>query len=200
LRRAVRQGVGDDWTSLGQLELASLRWVGASCRASLPLEQALHPLRFGAIFGAAATAEGLNPALLLGVAKQESRFTPGVRSAAGAVGLLQLLPSTAAELAGAPVSDEQLRQPEVNAPLGARYLNQRLRQWSGNPFLTAASYNAGQGSVGAWLEAPANPSLSLSREPELWVEAIPFPETRLYVKKVLGNVWSYEALRQTPGC
>ena len=196
----LRQGVGDDWTSLGQLELASLRWVGASCRASLPLEQALHPLRFGAIFGAAATAEGLNPALLLGVAKQESRFTPGVRSAAGAVGLLQLLPSTAAELAGAPVSDEQLRQPEVNAPLGARYLNQRLRQWSGNPFLTAASYNAGQGSVGAWLEAPANPSLSLSREPELWVEAIPFPETRLYVKKVLGNVWSYEALRQTPGC
>jgi soluble lytic murein transglycosylase len=196
----LRQGVGDDWTSLGQLELASLRWVGASCRASLPLEQALHPLRFGAIFGAAATAERLDPALLLGVAKQESRFTPGVRSPVGAVGLLQLMPATAAELAGAPVSDEQLRQPEVNVPLGARYLNQRLRQWSGNPFLTAASYNAGQGSVGSWLEEPADPSLSLSREPELWVEAIPFPETRLYVKKVLGNVWSYQALAQQQGC
>lgn len=196
----LRQGVGDDWTGLGQLELASLRWVGASCRASLPLEQALHPLRFGAIFGAAATAERLDPALLLGVAKQESRFTPGVRSPVGAVGLLQLMPATAAELAGAPVSDEQLRQPEVNVPLGARYLNQRLRQWSGNPFLTAASYNAGQGSVGSWLEDPADPSLSLSREPELWVEAIPFPETRLYVKKVLGNVWSYQALAQQQGC
>ncbi|MCT0211712.1 lytic transglycosylase domain-containing protein, partial [Synechococcus sp. CS-1333] len=196
----LRQGVGDDWTGLGQLELASLRWVGASCRASLPLEQALHPLRFGAIFGAAATAERLDPALLLGVAKQESRFTPGVRSPVGAVGLLQLMPATAAELAGAPVSDEQLRQPEVNVPLGARYLNQRLRQWSGNPFLTAASYNAGQGSVGSWLEEPPDPSLSLSREPELWVEAIPFPETRLYVKKVLGNVWSYQALAQQQGC
>ncbi len=196
----LRQGVGDDWTGLGQLELASLRWVGASCRASLPLEQALHPLRFGAIFGAAATAEQLDPALLLGVAKQESRFTPGVRSPVGAVGLLQLMPATAAELAGAPVSDEQLRQPEVNVPLGARYLNQRLRQWSGNPFLTAASYNAGQGSVGSWLEEPPDPSLSLSREPELWVEAIPFPETRLYVKKVLGNVWSYQALAQRQGC
>jgi soluble lytic murein transglycosylase len=56
-----------------------------------------------------------------------------------------------------------------------------------------ASYNAGPGAVGGWV----NPQLRSA--PELWVEAIPFPETRLYVKKVLGNAWSY---RQPglPGC
>ncbi len=182
----LRQGVGDDWTGLGQLELASLRWLGGSCRATLPLERALHPHRHGAVFAAAAAAAGLDPSLLLAVAKQESRFTPSVGSGAGAIGLLQLLPSTASELAGAPVTAEELRQPERNAPLGARYLRQMLDLWRGNPFAAVASYNAGPGAVAGWIDPRLGPT------PELWVEAIPYPETRLYVKKVLGNLWSYQ--------
>ncbi len=189
----LRLGVGDDWTGLGQLELASLRWSGASCAAGLPLERALHPVRHGRVFQAAAAAEGLDPTVLLAVAKQESRFSPGVGSAAGAVGLLQLMPATAAELAGRPVSSEELRRPERNAPLGARYLRQLLDRWQGNPFLAIASYNAGPGAVQAWLGPRLGPT------PELWVEAIPYPETRLYVKKVLGNLWSYQELPRR-GC
>jgi soluble lytic murein transglycosylase len=111
------------------------------------------------------------------------------------VGLLQLMPETAAELAGRRVSSEELQSPALNARLGARYL-QRLQQlWPNQPFLTVASYNAGPGAVASWL----NPSLpDPKQEPELWSEAIPYPETRLYVKKVLGNQWSYQLLQGDP--
>ena len=133
--------------------------------------------------------------LLWAVARQESRFSPGVSSPVGAVGLLQLMPETAAELASRRVSSEELQNPALNARLGARYL-QRLQQlWPNQPFLTVASYNAGPGAVASWL----NPSLpDPKQEPELWSEAIPYPETRLYVKKVLGNQWSYQLLQGDP--
>jgi soluble lytic murein transglycosylase len=193
LEGRLRQGVGDDWMGLAQLEQASLLWVGARCPAALPLERSLHPVRHGPVFSEAAAAAGLDPTLLLAVAKQESRFSTGVASPAGAVGLLQLLPSTAAELAGRPVTNDELRQPELNARLGARYLAGLLQQWQGNPYLTIASYNAGPAAVQTWL----NPTLSA--EPELWVEAIPYPETRIYAKKVLGNLWTYQRLAER-GC
>jgi soluble lytic murein transglycosylase len=133
--------------------------------------------------------------LLWGVARQESRFSPGVSSPVGAVGLLQLMPDTAAELADRRVSTEELQTPDLNAQLGARYLHRLLERWQQQPFLTVASYNAGPGAVASWL----NPALpDPEQEPELWSEAIPYPETRLYVKKVLGNRWSYQLLQGDP--
>ena len=136
---------------------------------------------------------GVPASLLAAVAKQESRFSVGVRSVVGAVGLLQLMPDTAVELAGRPLSPAELQDPARNATLGARYLRQLLRSWDGNPWLAVASYNAGPGAVAGWVDG------RLSRQPELWVEAIPYPETRLYVKKVLGNLWSLQAPRR-PRC
>jgi len=189
----LRQGVGDDWTGFAQLELASLRLDPARCDLLPQLERSLHPPRFMAIFGAASRQRGLPIELPLGLAKQESRFTPNVRSAAGAVGLMQLLPSTASEVAGRPVSAEQLEDPALNAELGTGYLAALLRRWKGNPFLLAASYNAGPGAAAGWIDP------RLETAPELWTEAIPYPETRLYVKKVLGNVWSYQ-VPETPRC
>lgn len=181
----LRQGVGDDWTGLGQLERAHLALPAGSCLTRRNLDLDLHPIRFGPVFLTAGHREGVDPALLLAVALQESRFTPAVQSAAGAVGLLQLMPATAAELAGGPVDLKALKDPATNVPLGARYLHQLLQRWRGNPLLAVASYNAGPGAVQGWI------SPQLQRHPELWVEAIPYPETRLYVKKVLGNHWSY---------
>jgi soluble lytic murein transglycosylase len=106
---------------------------------------------------------------------------------------MQVLPSTASELAGRPVSPADLEDPARNAALGSLYLQGLLQQWKGNPLAAVASYNAGPGAVAGW-----EPQRSL-REPELWVEAIPYPETRLYVKKVLGNAWSYQRPRH-PDC
>ncbi|MEX1317844.1 MAG: transglycosylase SLT domain-containing protein, partial [Synechococcaceae cyanobacterium] len=73
------------------------------------------------------------------------------------------------------------------------YLGQLLERWQGDPLLAVASYNAGPNAVAAWIDP------RLASEPELWVEAIPFPETRLYVKKVLGNLWSLQEAR-LPSC
>ncbi|MCP9785768.1 lytic transglycosylase domain-containing protein [Cyanobium sp. N5-Cardenillas] len=193
LEGRLRQGVGDDWTAFGLLEQASLKLDGNQCALERELERSLHPLRFEAAFRAAATQGGLPMELLLGVAKQESRFTPAVRSPVGATGLMQLMPETAAELAGGPVAEQVLEDPTGNASLGARYLAQMLRQWNGDPLLAVASYNAGPGAVAGWVGP------KLRSDPELWVEAIPYPETRLYVKKVLGNVWSYQQGGE-PGC
>lgn len=184
----LRTAIGDDWIGLGQLDQAVLRLPADTCIRQWQRERQLQPRRFPAAFSSAARAEGVEPELLLAVARQESRFSPTVQSAVGAVGLLQLMPDTAAELAGRPLSLAQLQEPARNTQLGARYLAQLLEYWRGNPFLTVASYNAGPGAVQSWLGAGA---ADLGREPELWVEAIPYPETRLYTKKVLGNLWSY---------
>lgn len=193
LEGRLRQGVGDDWTGLGQLERAQLTLPPDQCAVEIQLERDLHPRRYGEAFQQAARRHGLNPALLLGLAKQESRFTPAVRSAVGATGLMQLMPETAAELAGRPLSAAELEDPRRNIELGSLYVSRLLQQWQDDPLLTTASYNAGPGATAGWIHP------RLKQAPELWVEAIPYPETRLYVKKVLGNAWSYQQER-LPGC
>ena len=192
LEGRLRQGVGDTWIGLGQLEQASLRLPQGACEQQWPLEQDLHPRRFAEVFNQAGARAGVDPQLLLAVARQESRFSPGVRSGVGAVGLLQLMPATAAELAGEPVDPAALQDPRRNAELGARYLRQLLQRWQQQPFLSVASYNAGPGAVERW-RGGGFPDPQ--REPELWVEAIPYPETRLYAKKVLGNRWTYQLIQ-----
>jgi soluble lytic murein transglycosylase len=195
LEGRLRTGIGDDWTGLGQLEFANLRLPQTSCRQQWQRAQQQHPRRFQAELSQASREEGVDQELLWAVARQESRFSPGVSSPVGAVGLLQLMPETAAELAGRRVSTAELQSPALNARLGARYLRQLQQLWPNQPFLTVASYNAGPGAVASWL----NPALpDPEQEPELWSEAIPYPETRLYVKKVLGNRWSYQLLQGDP--
>jgi soluble lytic murein transglycosylase len=209
LEGRLRSAVGDDWIGLGQLEQASLRLPKGSCQQQANLERQLNPLRYGELFRQAAASAGLDPALLQAVARQESRFTAGVESPVGAVGLMQLMPSTASELVGRRLEGASLKDPALNSRLGARYLRQLLEQWQGNPVLAVASYNAGPGAVAHWLKTslgsdspkPAG-TIKLERDPELWIEAIPYPETRLYTKKVLGNLWSYRRLNQgaASGC
>ena len=189
----IRQGVGDSWIGLGQLEEASLRLSPQQCEQRRQLAQAQANPRFSSLLATAARANGIPTSLLAAVAKQESRFSPGVNSGAGAVGLLQLMPETAADLYGAPLAPASLEDPALNAQLGGRYLAQLLNRWEGNPLLAIASYNAGSGAVAHWITP------QLQQAPELWVEAIPYPETRLYVKKVLGNLWHFQQQR-LPEC
>jgi len=184
----LRLGVGDAWRGLDLIDRARLRWTGTSCEQQMLLEESAHPVLFSEELTAAADEEEVSPLLLLAVARQESRFSPGVTSVAGAVGLLQLMPDTATELHGDALTRRQLDEPALNAHLGSRYLNQLLRQWDGSIIPVVASYNAGPGAVGGWITP------ELEREPEVWIERIPYQETRLYVKKVLGNAWSYGKL------
>ena len=180
--------VNDYWSGLSRLWKSSLRLVDPDCPTRFLLHHSQHPKPLLTQFQEASQQEQVNLDLLLAIARQESRFSPAVASPVGAQGLLQLMPATAAEMAGEELSTEQLRQPDLNAVLGARYLASLLQQWDGNPWLVAASYNAGPGAAGSWL------SPELEEDPELWTERIPYPETRLYTKKVLGNLWAYHQL------
>ena len=196
----LRLAVMDPWMGLEQLDAAS--WNRPASEGQLQaLEQVRHPVFYGDILSAAARRHGLDPALLLAVARQESRFRPAQRSLVGALGLLQLMPATAAQLmAGASIPAElvdqdlesQLLNAEINADLGARYLAQQLQNWRQQPILAIASYNAGPAAVARW------GADGLEEEPELWIEAIPYEETRLYVKNVLGFWWAYSCLHGAP--
>ncbi len=181
----LRMSVGDDWSGLSKLNALSLDMVGKDCSSNNLLHQSQHPYRFLAEVEAANKETGIKPELLLAISKQESRFSPGVKSSQGAIGLMQLMPQTASDLTNQGFDDQSLDVPSLNILLGARYLSNLLEMWEDNIFLTLASYNAGPQTVKGWVE---NKKFS---EPEVWVEAIPYPETRFYVKSVLSNLWSY---------
>ena len=196
----LRLAVMDPWMGLEQLDAAT--WNRPAHEGQLlPLEQVRHPIFYGQILATAAQRHGLDPALLLATARQESRFRPAQRSVVGALGLLQLMPTTAAQLMAttsvpAEWADQdletQLLDAEINADLGARYLAQQLQTWQQQPIPAIASYNAGAGAVASW------DMDDLEEHPELWIEGIPYKETRLYVKTVLGSWWAYSCLHGTP--
>jgi soluble lytic murein transglycosylase len=138
-------------------------------------------------------ALGLDPALLLALMRRESGFRPEARSHAGAEGLLQLVPSTAGRLGallGLPARGS-LADPERNVLLGGHYLA-LLEDRFGHPALAAAAYNAGPAPVAAWATERAGERL------DAWVEAIPWRETRQYVKIVLPARAIYRHLRGEP--
>jgi soluble lytic murein transglycosylase-like protein len=123
---------------------------------------------FGAEIDAAAASNGIDPALLKGLVAQESGFDPNARSGAGAVGLTQLMPGTAAALGVTNPLD-----PAQSLQGGAKYLREQLDRFGGDEKLALAAYNAGPGAVAAYGGVP------------------PYPETQSYVADVLRNYAQY---------
>jgi soluble lytic murein transglycosylase len=140
------------------------------------------------------TAAGPDPALVLGVTRQESEFDPAVVSSAGARGLMQLMPATARRAAsmnrlGFKLND-LTTNPRYNMQLGMVTLDDYLAYWGDSYVLAIASYNAGPTNVRKWVEANGDPRDS-SVDPIDWIEMIPFSETRNYVQRVLENIEVY---------
>jgi hypothetical protein len=157
--------------SPGRLVLQSLDG-GAGAR--LPV--ALSP-RLQALLEAAAQANGHEVALLRAMVEVESRADPQAVSPKGAIGLMQLMPGTAAEL-GVAEPQRALFDPETNLKAGARYLRQMMDTFADRPELAIAAYNAGPAAV-----------LRHGRD------IPPYPETRAYVRKVLALYERYRAAR-----
>jgi soluble lytic murein transglycosylase len=135
------------------------------------------------------------PALVLGITRQESGFDPAVRSGADARGMMQLLPSTASIVArrmGVGYSASMLYEPDYNMRLGSSYLGQMVNQFSGSYIMAAAGYNAGPGRPAAWVNMCGDPRAG-STDPLDFIECIPFSETRNYVMRVLENMTVYRA-------
>ncbi|MFO1074910.1 MAG: lytic transglycosylase domain-containing protein [Geminicoccaceae bacterium] len=142
------------------------------------------------------------PALLMALARQESLLDPAARSPAGALGLMQLMPDTAAEAARAldlPFARRALTEdPDLNVRLGAFYLQQQLDRFSGEVALALAAYNAGPRRVDTWLAAHGDPRGGDRYRLIDWIELIPFAETRNYVQRVLEGRAMYRAILAGP--
>jgi soluble lytic murein transglycosylase len=131
-----------------------------------------------------AEARKLDPSLIYGVMRRESLFDPLARSSVGALGLMQLMPSTARSVARS-LGMKKPRQADIlsvenNIRFGTHYLRTVMNRFDNNVALAAAAYNAGPSNVKRWLPRDATMSA------DLWVETVPYTETRNYVQAVLA--------------
>ncbi len=157
------------------------------------LVYALYPYPYRAEVAAASSSTGVQPLLLLAVMRTESRFRSGAVSAKGAIGLLQLTPATAAWVARqrglrTAFGRSDLLDPAYNISAGAWYLGYLLRLFGGRLPPAVAAYNAGPTPVTEWLRGGTWNGTGAE------AEAIPFPETRLFVRRVLGAYAVYGRL------
>ena len=167
------------------------RCINTSDRTRAEIDMAQRfPMPFRQDVVARSREIGLDPAYVYGLIRQESRFIVDARSGVGASGLMQIMPATArwtAKKIGMNYSSALLHDKDTNLRLGTAYLKFVLDDFAGSQPLAAAAYNAGPGRSRRWRDGP-------TVESAVWVENVPFTETRDYVKKVLSNAAYYEAL------
>ncbi len=138
----------------------------------------------------------IDPLLVSAVMRQESIFDKHIVSPAGAIGLMQIMPNTGRLIAsqrGEEYEVDSLYNPVLNIRYGAHYITKRLNQFNGDLVLMLAAYNAGAHRAQMWYDR--NNHLEF----DLFVENIGFTETRNYIKKVLGNYWTYQKLSKIQG-
>jgi soluble lytic murein transglycosylase len=158
--------------------------------------EALFPKPYWNDLKRSSAANGLDPYLVASLIRQESEFNPNAVSRANAVGLMQLLPKTgkavAKEVKLKRFNASQLYTPAVNLQLGTRYFKGMVDRFGGSFEYALAAYNAGSDRVDEWL------AQGKYRDPQEFVESIPFTETREYVQAILRNASVYKQLYGTP--
>jgi soluble lytic murein transglycosylase len=174
---------------LGAAGFAVLAVLAYGARFGDVVQEVSLPLRHEDIIRQQAEDKALDPALIAAVIYAESRFIEGRVSSAGAIGLMQITPATAQDIArrsgGTAFELEDLDTPQVNISYGSYYLRYLLDRYGGNETLAVAAYNGGEGNVDRWIHE------ARSSDRAFEVEAIPFPETRFYVQKVLDAKRQY---------
>lgn len=148
----------------------------------------LFPQAYWDLTIAQAQEKRLDPYFVVALMRQESLFDPEAVSPAQAYGLMQLLPSTASRLTGAPASTASLTNPIYNVRTGTLYLRQLLDMYDDNLIMATAAYNAGEKAVDKWRARYGD------LEPDEFVESISYRETRNYVKLVMRNYRTYRRL------
>ncbi len=140
-------------------------------------------------------------ALALAVSRQESAFNAAAISSSGALGLMQLLPGTARDVAGRVgvpfIQDRLTRDPGYNVTLGSQYLAEMLQRFGGSYEIALAAYNAGPNRVARWLETTGDPRGGKIDMVD-WIESIPFRETRNYVQRIMEGLTVYRDRLNSP--
>ncbi|MSQ99231.1 MAG: hypothetical protein EXR85_08080 [Xanthomonadales bacterium] len=154
------------------------------------------PLNFAAVVQEQAGKQNIDPAWVLGLMRAESAMAPDAVSPADARGLMQVLPGTAAQLARSHGysyrGSDQLMQVRDNVVFGTTFLRELMRKFNGNEMLVTGAYNAGPGAVKRWLESLPGSDAAI------WVELLPYHETRDYIPKVLAFATIYDWRLQRP--
>ena len=194
------QGASEaEWKQAMQLSI-QWQWHEQTIRAASKSRQrhALHarfPLAYQDVVHRMARQKKLRSSLIWGVIRQESAFNAQARSATGARGLMQLMPRTATYVAKKhqlPHRDIDLTSAKENIQLGSSYLADLLQRFDQREAIAIAAYNAGPTRVSRW-----QASMDVE-DMELWVELLPYRETRLYVQHVLAFMMVYDWLQQKP--
>lgn len=134
----------------------------------------------------------VDPLYVFSIIKAESNYKRNIKSSSGAIGLMQLMESTAREVATEDDEEivvlEGLYNPETNIRIGTKYLSKLIKKYNGNYLLAIAAYNAGIGNVDKWIEQ------GIIKEDASNLENIPFKETNNYVRKIQRNYKIYKFL------
>ncbi|HLO48064.1 MAG TPA: transglycosylase SLT domain-containing protein [Kamptonema sp.] len=188
----MRIGIGDNldglWmiSSLRKRDEPGEKAQYLSLRQQPAYWQALYPFPYLETIVKWSGERRLNPVLVTALIRQESRFMPSIKSAVGATGLMQVMPETGAWIAKQiQLKNYSLENVDDNIKLGTWYLDHTHDEYKNNSMLAVASYNAGPGAVGDWLQR-----FGFS-DPDVFVNKIPYDETQGYVKSVFENYWNY---------
>lgn len=164
----------------------SIKWE----REALPLWTAGYPLAYAGQVAQQTSVNNLSEALIYALIRTESCFSPGVKSSAGAIGLMQLMPATAKATSrekGA-FNPARLTTPDYNIMLGTRHFRDLMKGYGGDVVYSVAAYNAGATAVDRWRKR------LVGFEKDEFIESIPYQETRDYVKKVYASAATYRQL------
>jgi soluble lytic murein transglycosylase len=186
-----------EWAAARDLPTITLR-IGKQMRDlvgwnGLPraLQKQVYPAGWGDVVAEQAATYGLDPLLMLALMRQESSFDPRAQSGAQAMGLTQIIPSTARNIASRLGRDDfalrDLFKPSVSVEFGTWLVSQLLGDYHGRLFPTLAAYDAGGGNVARWLQR-------FGDDPDVLVEQIPFNETQTYLRIVYDNYFHYREL------
>ncbi|WP_303672872.1 lytic transglycosylase domain-containing protein [Vampirovibrio chlorellavorus] len=192
--RAIRDGldqqVKDSFINSGRTAIQP-----AGTRDELKL---LYPVYFAEFIRQAGSKNRLDPFLIQSLMREESYFNEFAISTSNARGLMQLLPSTAREVAGweglGGFQTPDLFTPAINIQLGSRYLAHLHELFSGNSMPAVGAYNGGPNAMKRWVQA----SNGFNSDPDMFVEKIPYDQSRDYIKKVFTSYWNYSRLYSQP--
>lgn len=165
------------------------------------------PNAYESLFSQEGARYGLDPVLLKSLTRQESAFNLRALSSSNAMGLMQMIPPTAREVAGKLSLKieipEDMYRPEINIPMGSFYISQVLNQFDGNVPMGLAAYNAGPYRLNIWLDSRPETSalrkkVSGAVEDEIWFDELPWNESSFYIKAILRNVMLYRLIEKGP--
>jgi soluble lytic murein transglycosylase len=182
------------------LKMMNQAWTLDPALQVTPLVKVVYPYEFKESVEQEAKKYSMEPALVFSLIRQESAFETRAVSTSNAMGLMQLIPPTAQEVA----NDLRLKnfnvrespfQPPINIQMGTYYLNKMIRKFDGNVAWALAGYNAGPERFGRWVKARGLANLKTSNpEDETWMDDLPWSETNFYVKAILRNLLIYRSL------